>query len=92
MNDKLTDQAAKNVLVSKKFGSGNNEEAKKKYKIFKNDCNDFTKSVLKEYEKLWKEDYKEKNSDKSSFSIWKAWLNHYKDISKRNRKIYDASK
>ena len=64
----------------------------KKYKIFKNDCNDFTKSVLKEYEKLWKEDYKEKNSDKSSFSIWKAWLNHYKDISKRNRKIYDASK
>lgn len=64
----------------------------KKYKIFKNDCNDFTESVLKEYEKLWKEDYKEKNSDKSSFSIWKAWLNHYKDISKRNRKIYDASK
>ena len=35
MNDKLTDQAAKNVLVLKKFGSGNNEEAKKNIKSLK---------------------------------------------------------
>lgn len=35
MDDKLTDQAAKNVLVSKKFGSGNNEEAKKNIKSLK---------------------------------------------------------
>ena len=92
MDDKLTDQAAKNVLASERFGSGNNEKAKKKYKIFINDCNDFTKSVLREYKKLWKEDYKQKNSDKSRFSMWKAWRNHYKDISKKKGEVYDASK
>ena len=35
MNDKLTDQAAKNVLVLKKFGTVNNEEAKKNIKSLK---------------------------------------------------------
>ena len=80
------------IDISKYLTRSSFSKAKKKYKIFINDCNDFTKSVLREYKKLWKEDYKQKNSDKSRFSIWKAWRNHYKDISKKKGEVYDASK
>ncbi|MBQ5877338.1 MAG: hypothetical protein IIW71_06035, partial [Treponema sp.] len=91
MDDEITDQAAKNVLSLEQFGSGNNETAKTKYKIFKNDCNDFTKAVLKEYKKLWIENYKEKNSNASKLDILLSWKQHYDDISKRNGEKYEMS-
>ena len=49
MDDVLTEKAVNTVLQSERFGSGDNEQAKRKYSIFKNDCNAFTREVLKEY-------------------------------------------
>ena len=92
MDDSLTDQAAKNVLATERFGAGINEDAKTKYKIFKNDCNDFTSAVLNEYKRLWRKEYKDNNPNKSNFAVWKAWSKHYRDISRRNGEVYNESK
>ncbi len=53
MNDVLTDKAIDNVLNSEQFGGGDNEKAKSLYKIFANDCNDYTSAVFEEYKNLW---------------------------------------
>ena len=42
----------------------------KKYELFKNDCNDYTKAVFEEYENLWKEKYKQDNP-----KAWKIQVN-----------------
>jgi RHS repeat-associated protein len=81
MDDALTEKAAKNVLKQERFGAGDNEKAKELYKIFSNDCNDFTKAVFNEYEKLWKEDFLSKNDGASERDVNKAWDNHKKEIS-----------
>ena len=94
MDDKLIKKAVKNVNQMERFGSGfnggknkkknkNNENAGTKYKVFLNDCNDYTEEVFKEYKKLWIEDYREKNKKASEKEVKKAWKEHYKYISRR---------
>lgn len=91
MDDILTEKAVNTVLQSEKFGNGDNEQAKKNYHIFKNDCNDFTKSVMREYQSEWKSQYKNSNSNVSNKDINKAWKQHYKEISVNKGKIYNAT-
>lgn len=97
MEDKITDQAAQNVLQLERFGCGDtrglNENggvnsAGGKYKIFRNDCNSFTRAVFKEYRKLWKLEYSRNNPDASKIEIWKAWRNHKSEITKRRGEVY----
>ena len=93
MDDELTKKAADIVNKMERFGGGdlsglyNDEKSTKnagaKYKIFSNDCNDYTAAVFNEYKKLWLEDFKNKNPDANDKEIKNAWKNHYKDITKR---------
>lgn len=69
MDDKLTEQAVKNVLATERFGAGDPKK-QKKYELFKNDCNDYTTAVFEEYENLWKEKYKQDNP-----KAWKTQVN-----------------
>ena len=92
MDDNLTDLAIQKAKNLERFGSGNNDEAKEKYSIFFNDCNDFTKAVLNEYKTLWKSEYKKNNPNASNFSILKAWIKHEREITKDSGKIYDSKK
>ena len=92
LDDSLTKKAVENVNQMEKFGSGDtkglsqDEESKTnagaKYKIFVNDCNDYTSAVFKEYEKLWKDDFMSKNTNADDKQVNKAWMDHYKKISK----------
>ena len=89
MYDDITNQAVENVLDMERFGGRlengkhNNDSAKQKYKILINDCNAFTRAVFKEYKKLWKENWKKENKSTSRYQAWKAWREHYKEITKR---------
>jgi RHS repeat-associated protein len=80
MDDALTEQAAKNVLSLERFGANDNDKAKELYKIFINDCNDFTNAIIKEYEKLWKVDYRSKNENASKRDTNNAWKSHFNAI------------
>ena len=91
MDDNLTDQAAKNVLASERFGSSDNEKAKKLYKIFSNDCNDFTKEVFKEYKSLWINKFKNENPNASNQDVKKAWKEHETKISSRKGEIFNEN-
>lgn len=73
LDDDLAEQASLNVINSEQFGGGDNEKAKQLYKIFKNDCNDFTEAVITEYEKLWRA---QQNVD----DVDSAWAEHYSAI------------
>ena len=94
LDDALTKRAVENVNKMENFGSGDTNglyqdkysttNAGAKYKIFVNDCNDYTSAFFKEYEKLWKEDFISKNSNADDKQVNKAWLEHYKEISKRS--------
>ena len=61
----------------------------KKYELFKNDCNDYTKAVFEEYENLWKEKYKQDNPKAWKIQVNFAWLKHFWKISKRQGEIYE---
>ncbi|WP_253721955.1 RHS repeat domain-containing protein [Treponema sp. OMZ 787] len=94
MDDNITKQAVENALNMERFGGKlpngkhNNDSAKQKYKILINDCNAFTRTVFKEYKKLWKENWKKENNSTSRYQAWKAWRRHYKEISaRRNEEI-----
>ena len=91
MDDDLTDQVAKNVLASERFGSNDNEKAKKLYKIFSNDCNDFTKEVFKEYKSLWINKFKNENPNASNQDVKKAWKEHETKISSRKGEIFNEN-
>ena len=96
MDDALTKMAVERVNKMEKFGNGNTKglgeqkdsktNAGAKYKVFFNDCNDYTDAVFKEYKKLWIEDYKSKNSDATDRQVRTAWETHYKKISERKGK------
>jgi len=93
MDDNLVKKAVKNVNQMEEFGNGNTKgkrdepnsktNAGAKYKVFFNDCNDYTDAVFNEYKKLWIEDYKAKNKEASEKQVKKAWKEHYKYITKR---------
>ena len=89
MDDKLTEQAVKNVLATERFGAGDPKKQKEKYEVFKNDCNDYTKAVFEEYENLWKEKYKQDNPKAWKIQVNFAWLKHFWKISKRQGEIYE---
>ena len=91
MDDPLTEKAVNTVLQSERFGSGDNEQAKRKYSIFKNDCNAFTREVLKEYKNEWKKEYRNNNPEATRKEINKAWNQHNKEIKADRGKIYNAS-
>ena len=91
MDDVLTEKAVNTVLQSERFGSGDNEQAKRKYSIFKNDCNAFTREVLKEYKNEWKKEYRNNNPEATRKEINKAWNQHDKEIKTDSGKIYNAS-
>ena len=91
MDDDLTKQAVEIVNNMERFGAGNNygkEEGNTtnvgaKYKIFLNDCNDYTAAVFKEYKTLWKEKYKQDNPKAWKIQANLAWLAHWWKISGR---------
>ena len=89
MDDKLTEQAVKNVLATERFGAGDPKKQKEKYEVFKNDCNDYTKAVFEEYENLWKEKYKQDNPKAWKIQVNFAWLRHFWKISKQQGEIYE---
>ena len=90
MDDALTKEAVKIVNNLEEFGNGDtrglanggdDKSAGGKYKIFFNDCNDYTAAVFKEYKRLWKEKYKNDNPEKSWFARQSEWRKHKKEIS-----------
>ncbi len=93
MDDELTKKAVANVNKMETFGGGNTKglsqekdsktNAGAKYKVFTNDCNDYTAAVFEEYKKLWMEDYKTKNPKANKKQIKAAWKKHYEKISER---------
>ena len=91
LDDAIIEKAVNTVLQLERFGSGDNEQAKNKYKIFKNDCNAFTREVMKEYKKEWKNEYKNNNTNASKREINKAWEKHFEDITAEQGKIFNAS-
>ena len=91
MDDDLTKQAVEIVNNMERFGAGNKDGKEKgnttnagaKYKIFLNDCNDYTAAVFKEYKTLWKEKYKQDNPKAWKIQANLAWLAHWWKISGR---------
>ncbi|MCR5285513.1 MAG: hypothetical protein K6D95_07935 [Treponema sp.] len=93
MDDALTKKAVEKVNSMEDFGNGNTKglgeekdsttNAGAKYKIFFNDCNDYTAAVFNEYKNLWTEDYKSKNPDANDKQVKSAWKTHYDEITKR---------
>ena len=91
MDDDLTKQAVEIVNNMERFGAGNKDgkeegnttNAGAKYKIFLNDCNDYTAAVFKEYKSLWKEKYKQDNPKSWKIHANLAWLAHWWKISGR---------
>jgi len=90
MDDALTDKAIRRELSMERFGSGDNEKAKSLYKIFLNDCNDYTVAVFNEYKRLWINDQAPKNKNNAKFDV-KAWDEHYKDLTKRRGEYVDLT-
>ena len=89
MDDKLTEQAVKNVLATEQFGAGDSEKQKEKYQAFMNNCNDYTAAVFKEYETLWKKKYKQDNPKAWKIDTDLAWAIHLWEISKRRGEVYE---
>ena len=89
MDDKLTEQAVKNVLATEQFGAGDTQKQKEKYKAFMNNCNDYTAAVFKEYETLWKKKYKQDNPKAWKINTDLAWAMHLLEISRRQGEVYE---
>ena len=89
MDDTLTNEAIENVLSTEQFGSGDNEKAKSLYKIFENDCNDYTDAVFSEYKSLWMEDQGAKNEGIEDFDVNTAWDAHYDELTKDQGQYVD---
>ena len=89
MDDKLTEQAVKNVLATEQFGAGDIEKQKEKYQAFMNNCNDYTAAVFKEYETLWKKKYKQDNPKAWKIDTDLAWAMHFLEISRRQGEVYE---
>ncbi len=87
MNDDIVNQAIENVEATGQF---NSEE----YRIFLNDCNDYTSAVYNEYKQLWMEDFKSNYTIENGWdnfianiSAAIAWTGHYYKITERSGEI-----
>ena len=47
--------------------------SKETYKIFDNDCHDFTDAIMSEYERLWKEKNQSKHENDELYEVDKEW-------------------
>jgi hypothetical protein len=91
MDDEITNVAIGEVLKQERFGSGDDIKACKKYHWFSNNCQTFTNAVFKEYEKLWKENYRSKNETANNREVNSAWREHRREITKDRGKTIDFS-
>jgi hypothetical protein len=91
MDDKITDVAINEVLKQDRFGSGDKKKAAEKYHWFSNNCQAFTSAVFKEYEKLWKEDYRSQNENANGREVNSAWRDHKREITKDRGTAVDFS-
>lgn len=92
LDDAITEKALKNVIASDQFGNGDKDKQKQLYKVFANDCKDFTTAVFNEYKSLWMQRDKENNTNNPEYNADASWDAHYKEITKQQGEKVDFSK
>ena len=83
LDSAVAEQAAINVKKLCNPRTGKQIFTSETYKIFDNDCHDFTDTIMVEYEKLWKEKMQLKHKDDSDYDADKEWAEHKIEITKR---------
>ena len=91
LDEDIAEQAAQNVKNSVDPKTRKKLFSKETYKIFDNDCHDFTDAIMSEYERLWKEKNQSKHENDELYDVDKEWNLHQKKITKRKGEIVKFS-